>query len=71
MDVGLSQVGEEEAKRSAEALKNSGIKITKIFTSILRRAILTVEKIVKVQRVDYMRGLRGCFRRLDWRTREL
>ena len=62
MDVGLSQVGEEEAKRSAEALKNSGIKITKIFTSILRRAILTVEKIVKVQRVDYMRGLRGCFR---------
>ena len=57
MDVGLSQVGEEEAKRSAEALKNSGIKITKIFTSILRRAILTVEKIVKVQRVDYMRGL--------------
>ena len=49
VDVGLSETGEKEAIRSAEALKNSGLKISKIFTSVLRRAIITVERILKVK----------------------
>ena len=52
MDVGLSSVGEKEAERSAEAIKRSGIKISKIFTSLLTRAWLTVEVILKVKLIN-------------------
>ena len=48
MDVGLSLLGEKEAERSAEAIKRSGLNISKIYTSLLTRAWLTVQVIVKV-----------------------
>merc|ERR1711973_756184 len=64
VDVGLSETGEKEAIRSAEALKNSGLKISKIFTSILRRAIITVERILKETGLEEARVVR------DWRLNE-
>ena len=48
VDVGLSLVGEKEAERSALAIKRSGLDISKIYTSLLTRAWLTVEVILKV-----------------------
>ena len=52
MDVGLSLVGEKEAERSAEAIKRSGLDISRIYTSLLTRAWLTVEVILKVSGVE-------------------
>ena len=50
VDVGLSEVGKNEAENAAKAIQDSGIDVTKIFTSLLTRANLTVDKIL--ERVD-------------------
>ena len=48
--MGLSEVGETEAENAANAIYDSGIDVTKIYTSVLTRANLTVDKIL--QKID-------------------
>ena len=43
VDVGLSPLGVIEAEKAAKSLAESGLKITKIYTSLLKRAQLTVQ----------------------------
>ena len=64
VDVGLSELGVAEAKRSAQAIVSSGIKITKIYTSLLRRANMTVEKILQAIEIPSHKVVR------DWRLNE-
>ena len=64
VDVGLSELGQQEAERAARDIVNSGIKITKIYTSLLRRANLTVDKILQHVTVDSDKVIR------DWRLNE-
>ena len=73
MDVGLSLIGEKEAERSAEAIKRSGLDISKIYTSLLTRAWLTVEIILKVSgaksemiRESLSRPRRWAWSRTEW-----
>ena len=47
MDVGLSDIGLKEAENAAEAIHDSGIDVTKIFTSVLKRANQTVDLILE------------------------
>ena len=47
VDVGLSDIGLKEAENAAEAIHDSGIDVTKIFTSVLKRANQTVDLILE------------------------
>jgi len=42
-DIGLTEQGIEEAKKSGELLKNAGINFDQVFTSTLKRANKTAE----------------------------
>jgi len=46
VDVGLSSLGEKEATIAAEAINASGIPITMAFTSLLKRANITLDAIL-------------------------
>lgn len=43
VDVDLSPLGEEEAHKAGEALKKTGIKFDRLFTSVLKRAMRTAD----------------------------
>mgnify|MGYP001202634815 CR=1 FL=1 len=43
VDVDLSPLGEEEAQKAGEALKKTGIKFDRLFTSVLKRAMRTAD----------------------------
>ena len=47
VNVGLSDVGLTEAENAAKAIHDSGIVVTKVFTSLLKRANQTVDKILE------------------------
>ena len=48
VDVGLSSRGDAEAIMAAEALLESRINISKVFTSLLSRANFTVSRVLEV-----------------------
>ena len=48
VDVGLSNRGDSEAVMAAEALLESGINISRVFTSLLTRANFTVSRVLEV-----------------------
>ncbi len=45
-DVGLSETGKAEALRAGRVLKQSGLEFDRAFTSVLKRAILTLETVL-------------------------
>lgn len=45
-DVGLSDLGKAEAIRAGKVLKESGLEFDRAFTSVLKRAILTLESVL-------------------------
>ena len=47
VNVGLSDIGLTEAENAAKAIHDSGIVVTKVFTSLLKRANQTVDKIAE------------------------
>ena len=47
VDVGLSDIGQKEAENAAKAIHDSGICVNKIYTSLLKRANQTVDKILE------------------------
>ena len=47
VDVGLSDIGKKEAENAAKAIHDSGICVNKIYTSLLKRANQTVDKILE------------------------
>lgn len=49
VDVGLSSRGDTEAVMAAEALLQSGLNISRIFTSLLTRANFTVSRVLEVE----------------------
>ena len=51
MDVDLSAHGHKEAETAAKAIAESGHLVTKIYTSMLRRAHQTVEHVLKVDMI--------------------
>jgi len=48
VDVGLSPLGQQEATIAAEAILASGINIDMVYTSLLKRANITMDQIIKV-----------------------
>ena len=64
VDVGLSDIGLMEAENAAEAIYDSGIDVTKIYTSVLKRANQSVDKIL--EKIDVSED---CIQR-DWRLNE-
>jgi len=64
VDVGLSDIGLKEAEKAAEAIHDCGIDVTKIFTSVLKRANQTVDLILEKIDVSEDRIQR------DWRLNE-
>ena len=46
VDVGLSEDGQIGAEKAAKAIYDSGIGVTKIYTSMLKRAHLTIDTIL-------------------------
>ena len=57
VDVDLSARGHKEAETAAKAIAESGHLITKIYTSMLRRAHQTVENVLKVDMILYLSDL--------------
>eukprot|EP00092_Neocalanus_flemingeri_P029419 GFUD01031944.1.p1 GENE.GFUD01031944.1~~GFUD01031944.1.p1 ORF type:complete len:262 (+),score=73.97 GFUD01031944.1:165-950(+) len=55
VDVGLSPLGYEEATTAAEAISASGIDISLVYTSLLKRANITMEKIMEVSSLSLSR----------------
>ena len=53
VDVGLSNRGDTEAVLAAEALLESGLNISRVFTSLLTRANFTVSRILEVCMINY------------------
>ena len=51
VDVDLSAHGHKEAETAAKAIAESGHLVTKIYTSMLRRAHQTVEHVLKVDMI--------------------
>lgn len=66
VDVGLSPLGQEEATIAAEAIAASGIKINMVYTSLLKRANITMENIIQVANLNLTRD--NVIR--DWRLNE-
>jgi len=64
VDVGLSDIGLHEAENAAKAIHDSGIHVTKIYTSMLQRANLTVDKILEKVEVSEHKIHK------DWRLNE-
>jgi 2,3-bisphosphoglycerate-dependent phosphoglycerate mutase len=46
-DVGLSETGKKEALRAGRVLRESGLEFDRAFTSVLKRAILTLETVLQ------------------------
>lgn len=64
VDVGLSNRGDTEAVLAAEALLESGLNISKVFTSLLTRANFTVSRILEKLPLPEEKIVR------DWRLNE-
>ena len=47
VDVELSHVGQSEAQQAARSIVESDVRVTKIYTSLLKRAHQTVEYVVR------------------------
>jgi len=66
VDVGLSPLGQKEATVAGEAIAASGIQVDQVYTSLLKRANITMEQIIKVANLNISAG---CVVR-DWRLNE-
>ena len=51
-DVGLTEIGESEARQSGQLLKYEGFKFDVVHTSVLKRAIRTMDICLKEMDID-------------------
>lgn len=64
VDVGLSPLGQQEAATAAQAIAASGIDISMVYTSMLKRANITMEHIFNVANLSHGQVVK------DWRLNE-